>query len=88
VDDSEALASRGFGHLTVNSLAGYANVYVMFAQYGKIEQRLTVPCGTRFIAIGVPAMGRHEPIWLAPGKKVFVPCGGSYEVTLNPRPLR
>jgi hypothetical protein len=82
------LPPPGYGYITVHSLAGYASVYVMFARYGKVERQLSVPCGRRFVSVGVPAPGRREPVWLAPGKKLMVPCGGALEVTMNPRALR
>lgn len=87
-DPSETLPRPGFGYVTVHSTASYANVYVMFSRYGRVEQRLSIPCGRRFISIGVPSHGGKEPIWLAPGRLIRVPCGGSHEVTMNPRQLR
>ncbi len=86
---SMALKKRHLGHLTVHSNASYARVYLMFTKYGKVEEKLTVPCGQRFIAIGLPSRtGRREPVWLAPGTSVFVPCGGSITMTMNPRRVR
>jgi hypothetical protein len=84
-----ALKKRHLGHLTVHSYASYARVYLMFTKYGRVEEKLTVPCGQRFIAIGLPPRGgQREPIWLAPGTSIFVPCGGSLTMTLNPRRVR
>jgi hypothetical protein len=81
-----ALKKRHLGHLTIHSLASYARVYMMFTKYGKVEEKLTVPCGRRFMAIGLPPRTPHsEPIWLAPGQMVEITCGGSSEVTMNPR---
>jgi hypothetical protein len=86
---SMALKKRHLGHLTVHSRASYALVYLMFTKFGKVEEKLTVPCGQRFIAIGLPSRtGRREPVWLAPGTSVFVPCGGSITMTMNPRRVR
>jgi serine/threonine-protein kinase len=86
---SMALKKRHLGHLTVHSVAPYAKVYMMFTKFGRVEDRLSVPCGQRFIAIGLPPRGgRSEPVWLAPGKSVFIPCGGSLTVTMNPRRVR
>ena len=87
-DSSETLPKPGFGFVTVHSTAPYANVYVMFSKYGRVEHRLSIPCGKRFISIGVPSHGGKEPIWLAPGRLIRVSCGGSHEVTMNRRPLR
>src|SRR5262249_54758166 len=87
-DSRESLAQRGVGLVTVNSLASYANVYVMFTRYGKVGEPLEIPCGKRFISVGVPWRGRPEPIWLAPGRMTVVPCGGSIEMNMNPRALR
>ena len=47
---------------------GYANVYVMFARYGKVEQQLAIPCGKRFVSVGVPAAGRCEPVGSRPAR--------------------
>jgi serine/threonine protein kinase len=86
---SPALKKRHLGHLTVHSTAPYAKVYIMFTRFGRVEEELTVPCGQRFVAIGVPPRGgRREPVWLAPGKPIFIPCGGSLTVTMNPRRVR
>jgi serine/threonine-protein kinase len=88
-DFSMALKKRHLGHLTVHSYASYARVFLMFTKYGRVEEKLTVPCGQRFVAIGLPPRaGKHEPIWLAPGTSIFVPCGGSLTVTMNPRRVR
>jgi serine/threonine protein kinase len=87
-DPPETPPRRGYGYLTVHSYASYANVYVMFTRYGRVEHRLGIPCGKRFISIGVPSHTGTEPIWLAPGRAIHVPCGGSREVTMNPRALR
>jgi hypothetical protein len=84
----ESLARRGLATVTVHSVATYASVYVMPGRYGKVEQPLTVPCGNKFLAIGVPTPGRKEPVWLAPGRKILIPCGGTLDVTMNPRALR
>jgi serine/threonine-protein kinase len=88
VGSSESLARRGLGNVTVHSLASHASVYVMLARYGKVEEKLTLPCGKRFLAIGVQAPARREPIWLAPGRMILIPCGGTLDVTMNPHALR
>jgi hypothetical protein len=86
---SPALKKKHLGHLTVHSSARYAKVYMMFTKFGRVEEPLTVPCGKRFIAIGLPPRpGRTEPVWLAPGQPTFIPCGGSLTVTMNPRRVR
>jgi eukaryotic-like serine/threonine-protein kinase len=86
---SVALKKRHLGHLTVHSVARYAKVYMMFNKLGPVDETLTVACGQRFIAIGLPPRGgRGEPIWLAPGQSTLIPCGGSLTVTMNPRRLR
>jgi hypothetical protein len=79
---------KRFGHLTVHSSNGEASVYVMSTKYGLVEEPLNIPCGKRFIGIGRPGRDPKEPTWLAPGKSVQIPCGGSLEVTMNPRMLR
>lgn len=78
----------GFGHLTVHSTSPHANVYVMLKKYGPVEETLAIPCGKRFIAIGIPLHDRKEPVWLAPGKSTEIPCGGSLEMTINPRRVK
>jgi hypothetical protein len=85
---SEDLMRRGLGFVTVHSAEPHANVYVMFRRYGAVEEKLMIPCGKRFIGIGLPARDRQEPTWLAPGKLTNIPCGGSVEMTMNPRRLR
>jgi hypothetical protein len=86
---SMALKKRHLGHLTVHSVAPYAKVYLMFTRFGRVEETLSVPCGQRFVAIGLPPRpGKTEPIWLAPGQSMFIPCGGSLTVTMNPRRIR
>jgi hypothetical protein len=85
---SQELAQRGLAHLTVHSAAMRANVYVNLKVYGAVEEELTVPCGNRFVSIGGPANGTAEPVWLAPGRKMVIPCGESLEFTMNPRALR
>ena len=86
---SEDLMLRGFGVLTVHSTGSHASVYVMFKKYGLVEEKLVIPCGKHFIGIGVPARpSRKEPTWLAPGKLTDIPCGGSLEMTMNPRRVK
>jgi serine/threonine-protein kinase len=87
-DVSDSLTQRGLGYLTVHSSAQRANVYVNLKPYGRTEDRLTVPCGNRFVSIAVAANRPGEPLWLAPGTMVPIPCGASFETTMNPRPLR
>jgi hypothetical protein len=83
------LRRRGLGYLTVHSTSPYAGVYLGSRKYGRIDQKLLVRCGERFLAIG---LGRHgngkDPVWLAPGKTIEVPCGGSLDVSMNARRLR
>jgi hypothetical protein len=86
---SPKLQKRHLGRLTVHSVAPYAKVYMMNNRLGRVDETLTVVCGQRFIAIGVPPRGgRTEPVWLAPGKSVNIPCGGSLTMTMNPRRVR
>jgi serine/threonine-protein kinase len=87
-DTSETMKQRGLGYLTVHSAAAHANVYVNLKLRGKVEERLTVACGSKFVSIGVPANSRGEPAWLAPGKMMLIPCGGPLETTMDPRALR
>jgi hypothetical protein len=83
------LRHRGLGFLTVHSTSPYAGVYLGSRKYGRIEQKLLVRCGERFVAIGLPRHGNgKDPVWLAPGKAIDVPCGGSLDVSMNPRRLR
>jgi hypothetical protein len=82
---SEDLSGRGLAYLTVHSTGQHASVYVLLTKYGAIENKLLVPCGRRFIAIGVPRRESKEPTWLAPGKYLEIPCGGSIELTMNPK---
>ena len=77
-----------FGFLTVHSPVPNSFVYVHLLRYGKIEDRLIVPCGRRFVSIGFPNFKKHEPTWLAPSQIINVPCGGSAEATILPRKLR
>jgi hypothetical protein len=84
-----AAAPASMGYLTVHSTSPYAGVYLGSRKYGRIDQKLLVRCGERFVAIGLPRHGNgREPIWLAPGKTIDVPCGGSLDMKMNPRRLR
>jgi serine/threonine-protein kinase len=76
-----------FGFLTVHSTVPYGFVYVHLLRYGKVEDRLIVPCGKRFVSIGIPNFKKHEPTWLAPSEIINVPCGGSAEATILPRKI-
>jgi serine/threonine-protein kinase len=76
-----------FGFLTVHSSVPYGFVYVHLLRYGKLEDRLIVPCGKRFVSIGIPNFKKHEPTWLAPSEIINVPCGGSAEATILPRKI-
>ena len=76
-----------FGFLTVHSPVPGSFVYVHLLRYGKVEDRLIVPCGRRFVSIGYPIFKKHEPTWLAPSQIINVPCGGSAEATILPRKL-
>ena len=76
---------KGFGFVTVHSSIGYAWVYVQLFRYGKVERRLTVRCGKRFLSLGNPRPGGGEPIWYAPSRTIDVPCGGAIEVTMMPK---
>jgi serine/threonine-protein kinase len=87
-DFSEDMKRHGLGYLIVHSAATQADVYVNLKLRGKVEEKLTVPCGSRFVSIGVPYGSRGEPSWLAPGKTMIIPCGGPLEVTMDPRALR
>jgi hypothetical protein len=87
-EPSDALLQRGVGYLTVHSSTPHASVYMMFTRLGPVEERLIIPCGKRFIGVGRPVRDRKEPVLLAPGKMIEIPCGGSLEVTMNPRMLR
>jgi eukaryotic-like serine/threonine-protein kinase len=78
----------GFGRLTVHSTASHANVHVDLKPYGSPGENLSVPCGKRFVSVGIPARRTGKPVWLAPGKMIVIPCGAAFETTLNPRPLR
>jgi hypothetical protein len=83
------LQRRGLGFLTIHSTSPYASIYLGLRRYGRVDEKLLLRCGERFVAIGLPrrANGR-EPIWLAPGKMIDVPCGASLDVRMNPRRLR
>jgi hypothetical protein len=85
---SDAPLPRGSGYLTVHSSTPHASVYMVLTRLGAVEERLIIPCGKRFVGIGRPMRDRKEPVWLAPGKTIEIPCGGSLEVTMNPRILR
>ena len=90
VDESarKALIQRGLGYLTVHSTAPSASVYINLRPYGRVEEKLAVPCGKQFVSVGIPARRPGEPVWLAPGKSMIIACGGEDEATMNPRPLR
>ena len=88
VDDSKSMKQRGLGYLIVHSTASRANVYINLRLAGALEEKLSVPCGKRFVSIGIPAGRPAKLVWLAPGKMMFVPCGGALETTMNPRALR
>jgi hypothetical protein len=76
---------KGFGYLTVHSSISYAFVYVQLARYGKVEKRLTVRCGKRFLSLGLPKATGGEPTWYAPSRTVDIPCGKELEVTMMPK---
>jgi hypothetical protein len=76
---------KGFGYLTVHSSISYAFVYVHLARYGKVEKRLTVRCGKRFLSLGLPKAAGGEPTWYAPSRTVDIPCGKELEVTMMPK---
>jgi hypothetical protein len=82
------LKGRGLAQLTVHSTGTHASVYLMFTKYGPVEDKLVVPCGKRFIGVGIPKRESKEPTWLAPGKLLEIPCGGSIELTMNPRRIQ
>ena len=84
----KSLLKRGLGLLTIQSTASHASVYVNLKLYGGVGEGLTIPCGKQFISIGVPPRRPAQPVWLAPGKSMVIPCGGVLETTMNPRPLR
>jgi hypothetical protein len=69
----------------VHSSISYAFVYVQLARYGKVEKRLTVRCGKRFLSLGLPKATGGEPTWYAPSRTVDVPCGKELEVTMMPK---
>jgi serine/threonine-protein kinase len=77
-----------FGFLTVHSTVPYGFVYVHLLRYGKVEDRLIVPCGKRFVSIGIPNFKKHEPTWLAPSQIINVPCGGSADATILPHKVQ
>ena len=85
---SEDLKRRKLGYLTVHSSDPRAYVYVNLKRRGKIDEKLTVPCGDRFVSVGVPLPPTGVPMWLAPGKSMLVPCGGPLEITMDPQTLR
>jgi len=82
------LRRRGLGFLTIHSTGSYASVYLGVKKYGRVDEKLLVRCGERFVAIGLPRGNGREPTWLASGKTIDVPCGGSLDVRMNPRRLR
>jgi hypothetical protein len=84
---SEDLKKRKLGYLTVHSSDPRANVYVNLKRRGMIDEKLTVPCGDRFVSIGVPLPPTGVPMWLAPGKSMLIPCGGPLEMTMDPQPI-
>jgi serine/threonine protein kinase len=78
-----------YGFLTVHSPMRFGYVYVFLQKYGRIEDRLVVPCGRQqFISVGLPNPHGGEPAWLAPSEYVPIPCGGSTEITIRPRRLK
>jgi hypothetical protein len=85
---TQQMMRRGLGYLTVHSSAARANVYINLKSYGGLEEKLIVPCGKRFVSIGIPARRPSRTVWLAPGKTMLIPCAGTYEATMNPRALR
>jgi len=86
-DEADTSLQPGFAFITVHS-SKPARVYVMMKSYGLVEEKLAIPCGRQFVSIGIPVRGRKQPVWLAPGKMLQVPCQESMELTMNPRPLK
>jgi serine/threonine protein kinase len=85
---TQQMMRRGLGYLTVHSSAARANVYINLKSYGGLEEKLIVPCGRRFVSIGIPARSPSKTVWLAPGRTMLIPCAGTYEATMNPHALR
>jgi serine/threonine-protein kinase len=88
IADPEPPQKTKFGFLTVHSPGPYTFVYVNLLRYGHADDRLIVPCGRRFVSIGIPNPKKGEPTWLAPSEFIKVPCGGQVEATILPRKLR
>ena len=65
-----------------------AHVFVNGTRVGRVETELTVPCGKRFVAIGMPTRKERPPVWLAPGRNVEIACGGPTELTIAPHPMK
>ncbi len=59
----------------------------MLKKKGAVEEKLAVSCGKQFISIGV-TLHKKETMWLAPGKNVEIPCGGSIDVTMEARAVK
>jgi hypothetical protein len=72
-ESSNAPPDRSVGYVLVHSLDLRASVYMMFTRLGPVEEKLKLPCGRRFVAIGMTVPGKKEPTWLAPGKTIEVP---------------
>jgi hypothetical protein len=49
---------------------------------------MEIPCGKRFVSIGTPKGKGADATWLAPSQNVTIPCGGSIDITMNPKPIK
>jgi hypothetical protein len=87
-EDAALMKKRALGYLIVHSTASRASVYINSSRVGPLDEKLSVPCGKRFVAVGITAGRPPKLVWTAPGKMTFIPCGGAFEMTMNPRALR
>ena len=72
----------GFGALLVHGIDG--TVYVNGVAAGPVEQTLTLPCGRRYVRVGVPPEQFRQTRWLTKGATAAIPCGSLVEVTVLP----
>lgn len=77
----------GFGRLTIGGpLSG--SVYVNGVAFGATGAPAAVPCGRKFVRVGIPGENGLPPHWLARGQTVIIPCAGSIEIVVHPSPQR
>jgi hypothetical protein len=83
VDDGKTGAdlAANRGYLVVRFPAD-GNVYITITEYGPVNTKLEVPCGSRFVRVGTGK--KPQTKWLSKGQPVAVKCQAVTTVELKP----